>query len=166
MARGREREQSSFGKIESPSWPLSFSHLLPSSLTSRLLFYPILSYLISLTFSLSVPPSLISDRTSNENEIACTGCCSVILALFASSDHPFGDVSISHRWRVFRVDSDGEGSVSDDGNEETRAVESVSEGMGRAGISCFYTAFVQLFSPCSILVDSDLTFSLLLWLYL
>ncbi|KAL7417837.1 hypothetical protein BDY24DRAFT_1249 [Mrakia frigida] len=81
--------------------------------------------------------------TSNENEIACTGCCSVILALFASSDHPFGDVSISHRWRVFRVDSDGEGSVSDDGNEETRAVESVSEGMGRAGISCFYTASIE-----------------------
>jgi len=70
----------------------------------------------------------------------------VIQSHFASSDHPFGDVSMSHRWRVFRVDGDGEGSGSDDGTESTRVhvVETVSEKMGKAGISCFYTAFVFL----------------------
>ena len=99
-----------------------------------------------LTFCPPSPPLsriALCFSTANAAETTCVGSSDNILAHFAntsSSSSP--DVSISHTWRVFRVDGDGEGT-SDDGGAtltETGVVENVSERLGQAGISCYYTA--------------------------
>jgi hypothetical protein len=76
--------------------------------------------------------------TSNATETTCVGPSETILSHFASSD-----ALISHTWRVFRVDSDGEEASEDDGvvgGSGDSVVENVSDRLGKAGLSCYYTA--------------------------